>query len=258
SWLISLRLCSVGDWEPQIDIRTIGVIRILKTQRNSMQESKDEVLDILYNDDSGDDLIPELDSNSDSESDNEAYRTDIIHELKNLFVSHTRTRPKVLDEHKTDQTGNDISRAGCEHNDGRSIGTEAKVNKTIIKIGQGRENGTGRIRITGDRCTLDPFRPGRLEKITRAARPRSALDRLSFKAPTTIRDAISYMEKYHFVVPIYDSPLSTSSVQFLETRTLNSLYIAETRRMFTPTHLCDSEVLLNIKKLRQNILFCTR
>ncbi|PSN29324.1 hypothetical protein C0J52_27908 [Blattella germanica] len=40
---------------------------------------KDEVLDILYNDDSGDDLIPELDSNNDSESDNEAYRTDIIH-----------------------------------------------------------------------------------------------------------------------------------------------------------------------------------
>ena len=29
------------------------------------------MLDILYNDDSGDDLIPELDSNSDSESDNE-------------------------------------------------------------------------------------------------------------------------------------------------------------------------------------------
>ncbi|PSN58071.1 hypothetical protein C0J52_06487 [Blattella germanica] len=43
---------------------------------------KDEVLDILYNDDSGDDLIPELDSNSDSESDNEAYRTDIIHDSK--------------------------------------------------------------------------------------------------------------------------------------------------------------------------------
>ncbi|PSN34322.1 hypothetical protein C0J52_23729 [Blattella germanica] len=41
--------------------------------------TEDEVLDILYNDDSGDDLIPELDSNSDSESDNEAYRTDIIH-----------------------------------------------------------------------------------------------------------------------------------------------------------------------------------
>ncbi|PSN33842.1 hypothetical protein C0J52_16838 [Blattella germanica] len=39
--------------------------------------TEDEVLDILYNDDSGDDLIPELDSNSDSESDNEAYRTDI-------------------------------------------------------------------------------------------------------------------------------------------------------------------------------------
>ncbi|PSN44370.1 hypothetical protein C0J52_10935 [Blattella germanica] len=40
--------------------------------------TEDEVLDILYHDDSGDDLIPELDSNSDSESDNGAYRTDII------------------------------------------------------------------------------------------------------------------------------------------------------------------------------------
>ncbi|PSN44765.1 hypothetical protein C0J52_05576 [Blattella germanica] len=33
--------------------------------------TEDKVLDILYNDDSGDDLIPELDSNSESKSDNE-------------------------------------------------------------------------------------------------------------------------------------------------------------------------------------------
>ncbi|PSN52364.1 hypothetical protein C0J52_06712 [Blattella germanica] len=51
---------------------------MFSNQRKCLTE--DEVLDILYNDDSGDDLIPELDSNSDSESDNEAYRTDIIHE----------------------------------------------------------------------------------------------------------------------------------------------------------------------------------
>lgn len=55
-----------------------------------------------------------------------------------MLVSHTRTRPKVLDECKTDQTGNDTSRAGCEHNDGRSIGTEAEINKTIIKKGEQR------------------------------------------------------------------------------------------------------------------------
>lgn len=53
----------------------------------------------------------------------------------NLLVSHTRTRPKVLDECKTDQTGNDTSRAGCEHNNSRSTGTEADVNKIIIKKG---------------------------------------------------------------------------------------------------------------------------
>lgn len=35
----------------------------------------------------------------------------------------------------TDQTGNNISLAGCEHNDRRSTGTEAEVNKIIIKKG---------------------------------------------------------------------------------------------------------------------------
>lgn len=61
----------------------------------------------------------------------------------NLFVSHTRTRPKVLDECRTDQTGNDTSRVGCEHNDGRSAGTEAEINKIIIKKGaKGLQNGT--------------------------------------------------------------------------------------------------------------------
>ncbi|PSN36434.1 hypothetical protein C0J52_11659 [Blattella germanica] len=49
---------------------------MFSNQRKCLTE--DEVLDILYNDDSGDNLIPELDSNSDSESDDEAYRTDII------------------------------------------------------------------------------------------------------------------------------------------------------------------------------------
>ncbi|PSN55682.1 hypothetical protein C0J52_03166 [Blattella germanica] len=51
--------------------------------------TEDEVLDILYSDDSGDDLIPELDSNSDSESDNEAYRTDIIHFYSFLCPSNS-------------------------------------------------------------------------------------------------------------------------------------------------------------------------
>ncbi|PSN31042.1 hypothetical protein C0J52_25387 [Blattella germanica] len=53
----------VGEWHDRSSLRI---------------EAEDEVLDILYNDDSGDDLIPELDSNSDNESDDEAYRTDII------------------------------------------------------------------------------------------------------------------------------------------------------------------------------------
>ncbi|PSN35059.1 Exocyst complex component 6B [Blattella germanica] len=43
---------------------------MFSNQRKCLTE--DEVLDILYNDGSGDNLIPELDSNSDSESDNEA------------------------------------------------------------------------------------------------------------------------------------------------------------------------------------------
>ncbi|PSN37220.1 hypothetical protein C0J52_12649 [Blattella germanica] len=41
------------------------VLVMFSNQRKCLTE--DEVLDILYNDDSGDDLIPELDSNSDSE-----------------------------------------------------------------------------------------------------------------------------------------------------------------------------------------------
>ena len=61
-------------------------------QRKCLTE--DEVLDILYNDDSGDDLIPELDSNSDSESDNEAYRTDIILVIVLLFSIFRKSRSK--------------------------------------------------------------------------------------------------------------------------------------------------------------------
>lgn len=53
----------------------------------------------------------------------------------NLLVCHTHTRPKVLDERKTDQTGNDTAQVGCEHNDSRSTGTEAEINKIIIKKG---------------------------------------------------------------------------------------------------------------------------
>ncbi|PSN29209.1 hypothetical protein C0J52_28229 [Blattella germanica] len=54
---------------------------MFSNQRKCLTE--DEVLDILYNDDSGDDLIPELDSTSD----NEAYRTDIILlHIYNLFL----------------------------------------------------------------------------------------------------------------------------------------------------------------------------
>ncbi|PSN32629.1 hypothetical protein C0J52_22378 [Blattella germanica] len=55
----------------------LSFLVMFSNQRKCLTE--DEVLDILYNDDSSDDLTPELDSNSDSESDNEAYRTDIIH-----------------------------------------------------------------------------------------------------------------------------------------------------------------------------------
>ncbi|PSN55075.1 hypothetical protein C0J52_01926, partial [Blattella germanica] len=52
----------------------------------------DEVLDILYNDDSGDDLIPELDSNSDSESDNEIP----ISPVARLIEQHHSSRGGVI------------------------------------------------------------------------------------------------------------------------------------------------------------------
>ena len=65
---------------------------MFSNQRKCLTE--DKVLDILYNDDSGDDLIPELDSNSDSESDNEAYRTDIIHVIVLLFSIFRKSRSK--------------------------------------------------------------------------------------------------------------------------------------------------------------------
>lgn len=68
------------------------VLVMFSNQRKCLTE--DEVLDILYNDDSGDDLIPELDSNSDSESDNEAYRTDIIHVIVLLFSIFRKSRSK--------------------------------------------------------------------------------------------------------------------------------------------------------------------
>ncbi|PSN33885.1 DNA polymerase alpha catalytic subunit [Blattella germanica] len=50
--------------------------------------TEDKVLDILYNDDSGDDLIPELDS----ESDKEAFRTDIILVIVLLFFNFRKSR----------------------------------------------------------------------------------------------------------------------------------------------------------------------
>ncbi|PSN36038.1 hypothetical protein C0J52_22403 [Blattella germanica] len=68
-----------------------GCDMMFSNQRKCLTE--DEVLDILYNDDSGHDLIPELDSHSDSESDNEAYRTDIIHcTVFNAFILHKKRK----------------------------------------------------------------------------------------------------------------------------------------------------------------------
>ena len=71
---------------------SLSFLVMFSNQRKCLTE--DEVLDILYNDDSGDDLIPELDSNSDSESDNEAYRTDIIHVIVLLFSIFRKSRSK--------------------------------------------------------------------------------------------------------------------------------------------------------------------
>ena len=71
---------------------SLSFLVMFSNQRKCLTE--DEVLDILYNDDSGDDLIPELDSNSDSESDNEAYRTDIILVIVLLFSIFRKSRSK--------------------------------------------------------------------------------------------------------------------------------------------------------------------
>ena len=70
----------------------LSLLVMFSNQRKCLTE--DEVLDILYNDDSGDDLIPELDSNSDNESDDEAYRTDIILVIVLLFSIFRKSRSK--------------------------------------------------------------------------------------------------------------------------------------------------------------------
>ncbi|PSN32912.1 hypothetical protein C0J52_20825 [Blattella germanica] len=73
---------------------TAGGANLIPPETKQMMFSKqgkclteDEVLDILYNNDSDNDLIPELDSNSDSESDNEAYRTDIVVIARRLQIN---------------------------------------------------------------------------------------------------------------------------------------------------------------------------
>ncbi|PSN51247.1 High affinity cGMP-specific 3' [Blattella germanica] len=118
----------------------------------SASAHKDEELDILYNDDSGDDLIPELDSTSD----NEAYRTDIILVIaippEESFQEAEETTSKDIEEEEEEE----------EHEeDEEETATEVEVSEKTLKFKISTE---GSVTTPGGRKSYPGSRKGSREK----------------------------------------------------------------------------------------------